>query len=114
MGTNYIARVHCKNACDHCEGDVIHLGKASAGWTFSFKGEPEWMPNIALSLWLDRVEKATRIEDEYGSSVTKSELLGMIMLKDVPTNKRHAIKYSDLDDCFLSDEGHSFTTCEFH
>ena len=57
MGTNYYLLTE---ACAHCKrGDEkIHLGKCSAGWSFSFRGyrkHKDWLP--------EGIEKVESIEE---------------------------------------------------
>lgn len=97
MGTNYFVRTpECVNACEHCTGKLLHLGKFSAGWAFSFRGEPEWFEDIDKNpflLWYDRVTKGS-VESEYGTPVSTEEFLVNVMHSySALGNKRHADHY---------------------
>jgi hypothetical protein len=97
VGTNYYVRTNeCDNACEHCEGELLHLGKFSAGWAFSFRGEPEWFEDInknPFSLWYCRVKKGA-VETEHGTPIRTDDFLADVLHSySVLGNKRHADHY---------------------
>lgn len=77
MGTNYYIRTS--------EEELIHLGKSSMGWKFGFYASPFWPRDKAYALWCAQVDvhllNGGRIEDEYGVSITKDELMKFIASK---------------------------------
>lgn len=80
MGTNYYLTV---SPCKHCgradPDDVLHIGKSSAGWCFSLHVIPERGLN-SLADWLNRFEIG-EIRDEYGHSVTPTEMFDVITVR---------------------------------
>jgi len=118
MGTNYYLRVGgCPNPCAHCRApELIHLGKSSAGWTFSFRAYPEagdigrddlGTAGIVsdFAAWR-RLLNLGPIEDEYGQPVAKDELLAKIESK---RGGRDSLYGSDFRDA----AGNRFTSAEF-
>ena len=118
MGTNYYLRVgECKNPCEHCRAtELIHLGKSSAGWTFSFRAYPEpgdighgefGIAGIVddFASWRKLLDFG-EVEDEYGKPVTKDELLAKVESK---RGGRDNLYGSD----FRDGGGHRFTSVEF-
>ncbi|MEU3945431.1 hypothetical protein [Streptomyces sp. NPDC029526] len=90
MGTNYYVHTPvCPNACEHCSAsEELHLGKASVGWRFLFRAEPDWLREKAYSLWLERA-RSGEIRDEYGQPTTLDDLLALIAQKQ--TGRSHAV-----------------------
>lgn len=77
MGTNYYLK---QNVCGHCQrGDgPLHIGKSSAGWAFSLHVDHQEGIH-GLEGWVKLFdEPENRIEDEYGTQVSKEEMLGII------------------------------------
>lgn len=76
MGTNFYLHAPEANKCDHCgrsdPGEVLHIGKSSAGWVFALHVIPErgitdlddWR-----ALWA-----AGTIKNEYGDVLTPEEM----------------------------------------
>lgn len=86
MGTNYYT---VSNYCECCKRhDREHIGKSSAGWSFSFQGTDEIRD---FDTWLANVKSAAWIVDEYGTRVTLDELLTMI------DNERGGKRQGDYD-----------------
>ena len=109
MGTNYY---HRKNTCEHCKRyDETHIGKSSAGWTFTFHATESIK---SYQDWLIELEKGGKIFDEYNREVTLDEFKDMVKYKSVETNN-HATycKNDKYDNSFLDDEGNSFINGEF-
>ena len=67
MGTNYYVIENLCECCNRYE-EVYHIGKASYGWAFSFRGYRD----KELTSWQAWKEflKDKRIKDEYGEDVT--------------------------------------------
>ncbi len=106
MGTNFYAHT---NACTCCgRSDIVHLGKRSAGWTFSFRAS-----NTVRNFddWCSLVRSASRIEDEYGSEVPAEEMIEEAATWGVGIGKRHADSYHDGN--WIDARGHSFSDHEF-
>lgn len=78
MSTNYYVKLPPKNHCTHCgrqdPSEVVHIGKYSGGWKFSFhtrfKTYKEWMTYLE--------EHKDFIYDEYGCKEDLSALKGYI------------------------------------
>lgn len=118
MGTNYYVRLpECENPCVHCRGsESIHLGKSSAGWTFTFRAYPQWEDTDRSEIgrgrivtdfpsWLKLLDLG-QIEDEYGRAVTKDELLAKIESKRGGHSELSGSDYYD-------DAGNRFVPGEF-
>lgn len=80
MGTNYYA-IH--NACENCgRRDVIHIGKQSAGWRFTWHACRFDSDGIAIASarqWVAFLRSAgVKIVDEYGREWTVDEFLARI------------------------------------
>ena len=105
MGTNYYHRTAPCRTCGHNE--EIHIGKSSAGWTFSFHGTDmirSWTD------WKAVLAKGGTIWNEYGKQHTIEGLTLLILCK-VTEPHNHAKEYPD--DCWLDDEGHGFSDSNF-
>lgn len=75
MGTNYYV---VQNVCECCKryDEVYHIGKASFGWAFSFRGyRPERL--VSWQAWKEFL-KDKHINDEYGESITYQDFCDMI------------------------------------
>lgn len=109
MGTNYFI---VRNFCEHCgRGEREHIGKSSAGWTFSFQATDEVYD---FATWLENVKRpGSIIVDEYDGIFTVDELLTLIERKrDAPNN--HARDVHELPGhAFLDKDGNSFTRWDF-
>lgn len=79
MGTNYY--LHGGPACESCghrDGELLHIGKSSAGWAFGLHVLPEEGLS-SLEDWRRAWgAPGATIEDEYGSTVTPEQMLGVI------------------------------------
>ncbi len=76
MGTNYYLH---RSACSECgRGDEpLHIGKSSGGWVFSLHVTDE-IPDLAA--WICEWDNG-EIRDEYGQTVGREAMLGVILLR---------------------------------
>lgn len=95
-------------ACPHCgrSDPPEHVGKSSYGWSFSFQ-TGEGMPR-SWAEWKQRLA-GERIEDEYGSTVSLSDLETIV--EETRGGRNHAREYPR--GSYLDAEGHSFSEDEF-
>lgn len=122
MGTNYYL---ITSPCDHCgKGqEKCHLGKASGGWHFSFRGYRE-DENFLLPPGVQKVEsikewkalvKLGTVEDEYGGRLSARAMTNLALTWGEKGDKFHAKymmdKYPGSSDRMI--DGHSFTFVEF-
>lgn len=111
IGTNYY---RIPPRCEHCgRGDEReHVGKSSAGWSFSFHTDLGLPRSFAE--WKERL-RGEVIENEYGDRVTLEEFTAMVERKQ--GGRRHAEEYPTSrypgHPTFLDPEGHSFSEGEF-
>jgi hypothetical protein len=125
MGCNYY---HRTNICEGCgRYDEQHIGKNSAGWTFSFQGyyedndpddDESTPPATAIHSyrdWLRVLEAGGKIYNEYGERVTLEEFKELV--EDRRTAPHNHTTYCQIhhptDDCWLDEEGHSFSSADF-
>lgn len=106
MGTNFYAHTNVCTCCNR--SDIVHLGKRSAGWTFSFQGS-ETIRNF--DDWCRLVRSASRIEDEYGTPIDAEEMIEEAATWGVGTGKRHADLYRQY--AWIDPYGHSFSDSDF-
>ena len=111
MGTNFYARI---NACNYCgrSDDEIHIGKSSAGWTFSFhvtdeiKSYKDWIKYLSR----DNI----KIVDEYNSVYSLEEFEDLVeSKKNEEHNHTKACMKSGYENSYLDEEGHSMTKEDF-
>lgn len=112
MGTNYYVRTP-PSPLGLFPGEEIHLGKSSAGWTFSFRAypDPELSPQHVTWPVRDfpswhRLLSLGAIFDEYGREVTAEDLLVKIEGKRGGHDALYGSDYRDPD-------GNRFTASEF-
>lgn len=92
MGTNYFYETGSAAPCPTCGraygAQRLHIGKASAGWTFSLHIIPE-QDIRSLEDW-QRVwaTGAGQIRDEYGEFIPVPEMLEIITQRSHPTGLR--------------------------
>ena len=104
MGTNYY---HRTNTCPRCgRYDEQHIGKSSAGWSFSFHGTETIR---SYKGWLKVLEGGGKIFNEYGDEVTLADFKELVKYKS--GGKKHAEEYPR--DNWLDEEGYSFSGYEF-
>lgn len=124
MGTNYYLLT---DPCNHCgRGDMkIHLGKASGGWHFSFKGYRECdtsgFPNKvekveSLADWKVLVRSGGQPIDEYGERLSSEEMINYALTFGRKGDKFHAEYVHKKHGANYSDQmidGQSFSFQEF-
>ncbi len=120
MGTNYYhereplnpqtcsgcgAQLHCRD----CDGEYRqHIGKSSAGWTFSFHATGTIR---SYEQWIKELESGGRIIDEYGDVCSLDDFRAIVEQKRSAPH-HHAREYPH-DGCFTDGLGHSFSDREF-
>lgn len=109
MGTNYYLTEQTCACCGRQEHQ--HIGKSSAGWTFSLSGASglrSWHE------WKDKLTTSTgEINDEYGNNITPYELITLVeQSQQRPGAINHAREYpGGLN--YLDPDGYSFSDTEF-
>jgi len=123
MGTNYYFERNVCPTCGHAE-ETFHIGKSSCGWTFSFHGfrgpydcEDIGCPILSYKDWL-KILPTGIIKDEYGEEIDLKKFKELIENKKnekfnhtiycQKEHPEHAIR-----DCWLDEEGNSFSSGEF-
>lgn len=110
MGTNYYV---APKPCSHCGNspEPIHIGKSSAGWTFTFHAVEgissfeDWKEYLA-----DKI-----IVDEYWREISLQDFIQLVESKK-GEKFNHAIETTRecvCDESFLDPEGHAFSPYEF-
>lgn len=121
MSTNYYL---CVEPCAHCHREFpkLHIGKFSGGWSFSFRGHKDHHPPLTTyEEWFNYLADETAdghccIKDEYDEMLSVDEFQRMVESAKVRKNytvycrKTHP-EYAK--DCWVDEEGHSFTGTEF-
>ncbi|MEK6281897.1 MAG: hypothetical protein AABN95_16205 [Acidobacteriota bacterium] len=117
MGTNYYT---VTNVCEHCKrhDHDKHIGKSSAGWTFSFRGYREDYDVSKIETFEQwKLELAhARIFDEYGKEITLTQFIALVDMKKGERFNHTTYcntEHPDIDYNWLDPEGHSFTGREF-
>jgi len=88
MGTNYYWIAGVCEVCHRGE-PPLHIGKSSAGWVFALRIYPDRGID-SLYDWLKvwwRTEHGGRIEDEYGKTITREEMVQCIVGRSHPSGK---------------------------
>lgn len=119
MGMNYYAHF---NVCDKCgkPEHILHIGKSSHGWTFSFRGYNE-IDTLAIDEkiktiksykdWLDVILAYNpTIKNEEGDMISLQEFMRIVLDKSLSPNN-HAVQYKE--GTWLDEFGNSFTGREF-
>ena len=113
MGTNYYWHNET-NKCEHCgrcDTEEIHIGKSSAGWTFSFHGTEE------IRSWKDwqvKVKSGGEVFDEYGDKCSFEDLRQTVEERSHPSGLRNHADLSNPSSTLWKDgEGHSFSSTLF-
>lgn len=116
MGCNYYWREVTAKACVHCDRDAeytfLHIGKASAGWTFSFRAHPD-RGLVTWAAWRELLKSDRgQIVDEYDHVSSFADFENRVMIRKQQKDFRtHAIAHPS--GCFLDPEGHGFSNYEF-
>ena len=122
MGTNYYMAKTC-GTCGH-EDRKAHLGKSSAGWTFTFRGS-RVDGVVDFASWVARVHSLLScgydIVNEYGDIIAPDDMFKLIIEKRGERNN-HAtyVKITPPHSEFWNEEqdwndvdGNSFSDVEF-
>jgi len=117
MGTNYYATC---NRCPHCgrTDDRLHIGKSSAGWTFTFQAVPageSWDGKRIASYgrWLEVLaQPGVEIRDQHGKACSLEDFKRMVDRKKDGKKHAEAMAAFKSEHC-LDDDGHSFSVREF-
>lgn len=111
MGTNYY---HHRDVCECCGrgGKSEHIGKSSAGWTFSFHGTEEAK---SWGEWRAILRAGGVIRNEYDEVVTVEHFEALVDAKrGEPNNHARDIGTTNVyEDSWLDEDGHSFYSGEF-
>ena len=118
MGTNYYAEVNKCKTCGHA-AQRYHIGKASMGWQFSFRGyiDHEEIKIATLENWREFLLRSdVKIYDEYGSEISCEEMFKIFTRKG--QNHYDWIKinqpyYLDNKTEWKDPEGYSFSSKDF-
>ena len=126
MSTNYYWRY---NICECCKRyDEVHIGRSSGGWSFSFHALESYSKVGEIKsykAWLDFFKKQKgkgKMYDEYGRWVSMKKFKELVESKrDEKLNHTtyclqssdHATRAHAYENCFLDNEGHSFSCGEF-
>jgi len=111
MGTNYYVETEACECCGN-KPELFHIGKSSAGWTFSFHATDRlrsWMQ------WKEYLQDKI-IVDECGANVELKEFIELVESKKI--EKHNHTKYcrqhhTDTVGNFLDHEGNSFSEGNF-
>jgi len=111
MGTNFYARINPCKTCGEAK-EVIHIGKSSFGWTFTFHATEEIK---SYKQWLEILSsKKVKIFDEYDREISLKNFKELV--EDKRKSKyNHAIecKNDEYDKSYLDEEGNSMSKGEF-
>ena len=111
MGTNYYWHPPSGPRCPTCgrseqPEEIIHIGKSSAGWTFSFHATDE----IRSAQQWQEVTKHGKIVDEYGRVEPHADFWDFVERKK-SEKLNHAVQYPTSS--YRDVEGNSFSEGEF-
>ena len=118
MGMNYYLELDKCPTCGHAK-ERIHIGKSSMGWSFSFHGIRDPWSDYQVRSYQDWLELFSRgqIFNEDDEKIEIKDFKDMIerkkdgkkhMIECQITHPEHARK-----DCWLDEEGNSFSEGEF-
>ena len=106
-----------KNKCDCCSrSDLLHIGKASYWWEFTFKGnnyldfdwaEHLWMKSMMSYRDIKKAIKKCKIVNEEWEYMSEKEFIELV--KSKKWWKEHTI----YNDSHKDNEWYYFWTCEF-
>lgn len=96
---------------------MVHIGKSSLGWTFSFHGRDEGAEGIeSWADWRARLREGGRIMDEYGRAISFEEFAALVVSKHLSGRNNHTTycrihhpERAARSDVWLDPEGHSFS-----
>lgn len=120
MGCNYYAQWRTETGWVERK----HIGKSSMGWTFSFRGyrPPEYIDDNMITSWGEWKDFLSRdgveIFDESHRPINFHDFVKLVEYKrDAEFNhtqycRVHHPEYAQRD-CWLDDEGNSFSGSEF-
>jgi hypothetical protein len=117
MGTNYYWEpINVPPPCPTCghapPHERLHVGKSSAGWTFTFQAYPARGVTSFLD-WRDEFERpGWRIVDEYGVPVPLADFLALVREKVTAPFCQAKLHPPDRTS-YLDAEGHAFTDGDF-
>lgn len=98
MGTNYYHHKYvgeCCNSCGRSEEKVVeHIGKSSAGWSFSFHGTDEIR---SAKDWEKSLLAGGKIFNEYDEEQTVAEFMAMVEAKKGGLNHVRDLSNPDSD-----------------
>lgn len=107
MGTNYYAREKICKCCGHAKKET-HIGKSSAGWTFSFHSTDEIR---SFREWIDFLtQDDVKIFDEYEKETSLKDFIKLVNSKK---NEKHNHAKEYPEGSFLDPEGNSMSKGEF-
>lgn len=115
MGTNYYwkSEVEEPTLCSECrcvtKVPVFHIGKSSAGWTFTFQTS-DALGVRSFADWKRVLAGKGTIVDEYGA-VLPVERFEALVVKKASALHSHAREHPQKS--FLDPEGHSFSDYDF-
>lgn len=92
MSTNYYIKINECPHCGRCE-ELIHIGKRSCGWPFTFHGY-ETKGVVDVESWKEFI-KNKHIIDEYDQNISYEEMLEIV--DDTYENAKHT---KDIDFLF--------------
>lgn len=107
MGTNYYMRI---DPCKYCgsSNDILHIGKLSGGWTFSFQAHDNIKSFKELIKFIN--SHNAEIYDEYEKKISLNNFKELVKSSK---NEKHNHTKEYPEGSFLDEEGNSFSEGEF-
>jgi hypothetical protein len=97
MGTNYyFSKEAACPTCGHDRGDLLHIGKSSAGWCFSLHVIPDSGLN-SLEDW-EHLFPDGYIRDEYGQHISPAGMSDVIRNRGRARKPERPLGYESWDD----------------
>lgn len=114
MGTNYYWKPEVEpTLCSECKCmtkvPVFHIGKSSAGWTFTFQTCLE-LGVQSFADWKRVFAQRGTIVDEYGTPVPVEQFAALVEKK---VSETHCHAHEHPAKSFHDPEGHSFSDYDF-